>query len=304
MNYQKTPRPPSVEWITLAMLAGNYLLWFGLLHLHQDYPLASVPLLGLCLAMHLSLQHELIHGHPTRIAWFNDLLGTPPIGLIYPYAEFKRSHLEHHRDERLTTPGVDPESFFHARARWQRMGVLTRAVWWSNMTLLGRLLINPVRSAAGMAELCLRHLLGGTPAQRLLWIGHLLGVAAVLWFVLSVFAIPLWAYLVAVHMGHALISLRSFYEHRVADEPAERIVVVESCRFFQVLFLNNNFHAVHHRYPGLPWYHLKGRFQQERDETLARNGGFHFTGYREWLRFLIRPVAPPVWPGPPAEPGA
>ena len=295
MKLQETP-VPSVEWLTLAMLAGNYLLWFGLLILHQDYPLVSVPLLGLCLAMHLSLQHELIHGHPTRITWFNDLLGTPPISLVYPYAEYKRSHLEHHKDEQLTTPGVDPESFFHTREHWNRMGPLSKALWWANMTLLGRLLINPVRSAVNMAVLCARQLLGGTPIQRLNWTGHILGVAAVLWLVHSVFSVPIWAYLIAAHMGHALISMRSFYEHRVANDPMKRIVVVESCRFFQILFLNNNFHAVHHRYPGLPWYRLKARFHRERDDTLERNGEFYYSGYLKWLRFLVRPVAPPVYP--------
>ncbi len=301
MSKQASYPIPTVEGLTLALVIAHYLLWWGLLNLYPSQPLLSVGLLGLCLAWHLSIQHELIHGHPTRIAWLNDLLGLPPISLIYPYAEFKRSHLQHHRNELLTIPGVDPESFFHSPERWQTMGRISRAFWWINMTLLGRLIIHPLRSGMHMVGLCGRQLVDGTAWQRWVWASHLVGVSAVLWCVHSLFTMPIWAYLIAVYLGHALISLRSFYEHRAEDPPPQRSVVVESGPFFQLLFLNNNFHAVHHRYPGLPWYQLRAKFRRERKDTLRRNGNFYFTGYAQWLRYLLRPVASPVCRNVPIE---
>lgn len=294
---------PNIEWLTLAMVGLNYGAWFAILKLYTTMPAVSVILLGLCLAMQLSLQHELIHGHPTRHGRFNDLLGSPPITLIYPYQEYKRSHLAHHQDEVLTVPESDPESFFRTAEQWRTTSPAMRAIHWANMTLLGRLLINPVWSAARMSRLGWRRLRSGTASDRMEWLAHIGGIILVLWLAGAVFGMPFWAYLVSVHLGHALINLRSFYEHRIADEPAKRIVIVESCRFFRLLYLCNNFHAIHHRYPGLPWYRIENRYRAQRAAVLRDNGRFLFRGYSDWLRFLVRPIASPVHPARLAAPG-
>ena len=290
-----------VEWPTVGLLLGNYLAWFLLLAVYPLAPPLVILLLGLCLAMHLSLQHELIHGHPTRSSGFNDLLGSPPIALVYPFPVYKASHLRHHRDEFLTVPGVDPESFFHTADEWQHRGTALRALGWVNMTLLGRLLLNPIHGLMAMAALCLDQLRHGRNRQRLVWIFHVTGIALVLWLVVDGFGVPWWAYLISVHIGHALISLRSFFEHRFAQDPEKRIVVVESCGLFSLLFLYNNYHAVHHKYPGLPWYRIRSVFQQEAVRLLEKNGGFHYTGYSGWIRYLVTPVASPVYPSMPTD---
>ena len=44
---------------------------------------AATPPLILLGAWHLSLQHELLHGHPTRSAFVNKLLGYPPPTFIH-----------------------------------------------------------------------------------------------------------------------------------------------------------------------------------------------------------------------------
>ncbi len=302
MQNVSTNEIPTIEWLTLAMVAMNYAAWWGLLQLYGTAPIVVMPLLGLCLAMQLSLQHELIHGHPTRHVWINDLLGSPPITLIFPYWEYKRSHLAHHQDELLTIPETDPESFFHTAESWQQMSTPRRALHWTNMTLLGRLILNPLRSAANMTVLAATQFRGGSARERFGWLLHFVGIGAVLWLVGSVYGVPIWAYLMAVHIGHALISLRSFFEHRIADEPSKRIVIVESNRFFRLLFLCNNFHAVHHRHPGLPWYRIEKRYRNDQEDIMNSNGGFHFRGYGDWLRYLVKPVSSPVHPARLAAP--
>ncbi len=62
------------------------------------------------------LQHELLHGHPTRNAAFNRFLGLLPLAVWYPFDEYKRSHLAHHEEAHLTYPGIDPESNYLAPA--------------------------------------------------------------------------------------------------------------------------------------------------------------------------------------------
>jgi fatty acid desaturase len=49
----------------------------------------------------LSVQHELLHGHPTRWTSLNKVLGYAPFAVWYPYTLYRDSHLLHHRDEDL-----------------------------------------------------------------------------------------------------------------------------------------------------------------------------------------------------------
>ena len=68
--------------------------------------------------LHSSLQHEALHGHPTRSAALNEALVFLPLGLLFPYRRFKALHLRHHNDSALTDPYDDPESFYYAIADW------------------------------------------------------------------------------------------------------------------------------------------------------------------------------------------
>ena len=285
-----------IEWRTAALVVATYAAWWLVIANFDAAPLLLTPVLLYVLTFHTSLVHELIHGHPTKFTWLNDLMGTPPIALIYPYAVFKETHLKHHFNEDLTLPGVDPESFYFHPDDWQRKTVFHRALAWVNMTLAGRLLLNPMFSVIDMVKLCLTHLSAGSIRQKLIWVIHIPAIAGVLYIATVYYAVPLWIYLLCAYIAHSVISLRSFFEHRAVGEPEQRIVIVDACGFFKFLFLNNNFHSTHHRYPHLPWYEVENRFRAERDTELQKNGNFYFSGYRDWLQFLFRPVNSPIHP--------
>ncbi|VFT07858.1 fatty acid desaturase [Pseudomonas aeruginosa] len=55
--------------------------------------------------LHMSLQHELIHGHPARWPAFNALPGYLSLAAWYPCPLYRDGHLRHHLDDRLTYPG-------------------------------------------------------------------------------------------------------------------------------------------------------------------------------------------------------
>ncbi|WP_411829006.1 fatty acid desaturase family protein [Paraburkholderia kururiensis] len=64
------------------------------------------------------------------------------------------------------------------------------------------------------------------------------------------------------------------------------------------MVLNNNYHAVHHALPFVPWFALRAVYLDRRDDYLARNGGFLVKGYGEWFRHHAwTPVAHAVHPG-------
>jgi fatty acid desaturase len=96
-----------------------------------------------------------------------------------------------------------------------------------------------------------------------------------------------------------LAMLRSFYEHRPAEAPAHRVVINEAGWFWRLLYLNNNYHAVHHEAPDLPWYGIRGRYLAERGAVLRRNGGFLVEGYGALLRrYALRTIDSPIHPQP------
>ncbi|MGI9316951.1 MAG: fatty acid desaturase [bacterium] len=287
-----------IEWRTLSLVIATYTAWWLVVANFNALPILTAPLLLLVLAFHTSLVHELIHGHPTNYPWLNDFMGTPPIALIYPYAVFKDTHLRHHYNQDLTLPGVDPESFYCCRDTWQKKSEFKRKLAWMNMTLAGRLILNPMFSLIQMLKLCASQLATGSLKQKLTWIIHIPACAVVLYIATVHYSVPLWIYLLCAYCAHSVIGLRAFFEHRTAEEPDERIVIVDACGFFKFMYLNNNFHATHHRYPGMPWYEIEKQFRRDSQSVLQRNGNFYYSGYRDWLHYLFRPVASPVHPFP------
>ncbi len=109
---------------------------------------------------------------------------------------------------------------------------------------------------------------------------------------------PLWLYLLAfVYAGASLTSLRSFAEHRFAEDPTHRTAIVERAGLFGLLFLHNNLHVLHHLRQHEPWYRLPALYKANREALLARNGGLVYDGYGEVARrFLFRPHDAPRYP--------
>jgi fatty acid desaturase len=127
---------------------------------------------------------------------------------------------------------------------------------------------------------------------------HILGCLPVIFWISVICGIPLVAYLLLfVYPGISLTLLRSFAEHRARSEVSERMAIVESGPLMSLLYLNNNLHYLHHREPQVAWYHLPARWRAERDQVLAANGGYHFSGYAEVIRRHALTAREPIaWP--------
>jgi fatty acid desaturase len=293
----------------MALLAACHAVWLAAGLLHAAAPWLAIPLLALAIVLHSSLQHEAIHRHPTPSEGWNELLVSLPLGLLIPWRRYRETHLAHHVDSRITDPYDDPESFYLAAADHRRLPRAVRLLLAANATLAGRLLLGPAIAAARFllteARLGLRLLGPAARDWRKAWALHALGLAPVLGLVHFVFAMPFAAYLGAVYLGMALLALRGFAEHRWADAPEARTVIVERSRLGW-LFLNNNLHLVHHRHPQLAWYALPAAYRAGRAEWLALNGGYVYSGYGAMLRAhglrAKEPVVHPVLgaPGSPA----
>ncbi len=284
-----------IEWPTWLLVIAVYSSWVALIATGEQLPqILQFALLLLVMTLFSSLSHELIHGHPTSNQALNDAFGVMPLSL-FPYYEYKHSHLVHHIDEHLTEPGVDPESFFVSHQKWQTLSPLKRNLTTFNMSLIGRLLIGPVYTLIGLTKKFIEDVSSRSGFKIVQWASYLIGVIAILFLVNSV-GISIWLYCAAAYCSLSVIAIRSFYEHRPDLDPAKRTVAVSSCAFFQLLYLCNNFHTAHHKHPKMPWYKLYAEYKNNEDSYLINNGHFYFTGYRSWIKYLFRPVANPIHP--------
>jgi len=285
------------EWPTWLALLACYSSWAICILAYQAIGVPAFIPMALAVAFHSSLQHEVLHGHPTRNSRINEALVWLPLGLYIPYRRFRELHLRHHNDARLTDPYDDPESFYFDEGDFTRLGPVTRALLTVNATFAGRMVIGPALSLWGFSRTELRAARAGDRHVQNAWAHHFAGLALVVPLIMWL-GVPLWLYaLLAAYPGMSLIMVRSFIEHRAHEDPKQRSAVVESGPFFSLLFLNNNLHRVHHARPGVAWFCLPALYRAERDRYLAENGGYLIGGYSEVVRrWLFRRREPVVHP--------
>lgn len=273
--------------------------WFATLAYWKTLGLLPTTLLMIWFTTwYMSLQHELIHGHPTRVPIVNHLLGLMPLAVWYPFGLYRDSHLQHHRNEHLTFPDEDPETYYFSRERWQRFSPWQRRIISLRNTFPGRVLIGPAIDIVQTVASMLSTFLWGETKAMLMWLVHgILLIAVFSWMRQVDFSIGYFLLAVS-YPALSLTKIRSFLEHRAADDPQARSAINEAALIWRVLFLNLNYHSVHHNLPGVPWYGLRKIYLQYREGYLQLNHGFLIGGYREWLRrFLFRSVDVNVHPG-------
>ncbi len=287
------------EWPTWLLLFGVYAGWFAIVLGSGGLGLWwSTLLLIPLLVLWLSVQHELLHGHPTRWAALNKILGYAPFAVWYPYTLYRDSHLLHHRDEDLTLPGRDPESRYLSAAQWQGSSLFERGLHWLNKTVLGRFLLGAPLALLALAWDEVQRLKTGERQAWSMWLSHGTVTLLMLLFIGRYSVLPIWHYLLLVSVPALSIAMiRSYYEHRPHAEPEQRTVINEAAWPWRWLFLNLNLHLVHHDLPGLAWYDLPRAYHARREQWLARSGGFLVQGYGQlWRRHGVKAIDSPRHP--------
>jgi fatty acid desaturase len=273
-----------IEWPTVALAAAIYGGWLAVTWWHAMLPGWLLVIAGGWLvAWHGSLQHETIHGHPTRSARINALIGGVPLALWLPYAAYHRTHLAHHASPSITDPYDDPESRYLTKADgW--IGIATRGIGRAEASLMGRLVLGPPLTVLRFLVTERRRAASDPAAVAREWIPHLVAVGVLIGW-LAICRLDLGRYLLLfVYPGTALSLLRSFAEHRADPVPGRRVALVERAGPLALLYLNNNLHAAHHHAPGLAWYALPAFHRRHRSALIADNGGLLYAGYGDIAR--------------------
>ncbi len=273
---------PIDEWPTFALIFGcsaGILLLTGFGNHISLW--VFVPGLSLLLALHSSLQHEALHGHPTRFPIINELLVFIPFGLFLPYRRFRDTHIQHHFDPNLTDPYDDPETNFQDPVVWAQTGTIMRLVYVFNNTLLGRMLIGPMISFLSFYKADAKLILSGDRKVILAYFLHFIGLIPFVYWLVYFSNTPFLAILFAAYLAISVLKIRTFLEHRAHENCSARSVIIEDRGFLALLFLNNNFHAVHHKCPKLAWYNIPANYAAHKAEYLLENDGYRYLSYRQ-----------------------
>lgn len=290
----------SPEWITVGLIVACYAAWLAVIFwLADGYLWAAVPAMALVAALHSSLTHEALHGHPFRWQWVNEAMMALPLTLFIPFNRFRDLHLAHHQDSNLTDPYDDPESNYLDPRVWSKLPGWKQRVFAANNTLMGRILLGPAISESAFLKDEWQGARRGDRAILTAWALHLPGLIIVLWIVAHA-SMPILAFVLSAYMGLGLVKIRTFLEHRAHEKARARTVIVEDRGPLAFLFLNNNLHVVHHMNPTAPWYHLPTLYRSGKERYLACNETYVYRSYRQIFKeFFWRakdPVAHPLWP--------
>ena len=287
------------EWPTWLLIPAVYGMWFATLYWSHTLGLmATTLLLLLSCTWYMSLQHELVHGHPTRHRGLNKLLGFAPLAVWFPYTLYLESHLRHHNDAHLTQPGIDPETHYVSDEVWQRSGWFMRALFVHRKRFWGRFVFGPAMAISSVLDEAVTQIRDGNYKYVPMWSLHIAMLIGMLTAIQAWTDIAAWYYLLVVaYPALSLAMVRSYYEHRAAEDCKHRIAINEASLPMRLLYLNNNYHLVHHDMPTLPWYLLARVYRTDREAYIARSGGFRLGGYLELARrFGLTPVDAPVHP--------
>lgn len=271
------------EWLTFLLICCCTASYATVTFFATATNYISLLLLPIIVTFHSSLQHEALHGHPFKNPLLNELMIFMPIGLFVPYRRFRDTHIAHHNDEILTDPYDDPETNYLDPKVWVTLSAPMQKFLRFNNTLFGRMLVGP---AIGMfwfyrGDLC-KHQAGEKNITSA-YVLHFIGLVPVILWVMYC-DIPFLLYILCAYLGLSLLRIRTFLEHRAHEAAKGRSVVIEDRGFFAFLFLNNNFHIVHHDFPGVPWHAMPKLYACRKQDVLARNRNYVYASYGEIFR--------------------
>ena len=274
-----------IELPTLGLILLTYTAWTALVTQGHNLPiLLWVVLFALNLTLFLSVNHEVIHGHPTRNATVNRLLLLFPLGWVFPYERFRDTHMQHHKTDELTDPFDDPESWYYPKLAYEEMNAIIRATLTFNNTLFGRMLIGPIIS---VSKFYISEIIQIATDKHMrwylvrVWSLHFALVAMLVSFIISYSAVSIWSYFIASYLGLSVLLIRTYLEHQASEGHAERTVIIEKCCPLAFLFLYNNLHAVHHEKPGIPWYELPDFYRTNSHWLKQLNNHYIYASYGE-----------------------
>ena len=253
-------RIPSNAWPTIAV-AGISILGVALAvaYAHAGViPMAlGAPIAFVCAFAAFTPMHDASHRSVSRNVLVNEIVGRlMSLVLAAPFSAFRHVHLEHHKhtnDEEL-----DPDHYSGRGPRW------TLPLRWLTQDLHYDVVV--VRSWGQFSRSARFEIV----VNFAVLIGLIAGLSAA-----GFGSAVLFCWLLPARLAIGALSFSFDYlphvPHRTkaADDryEATRILLAPG---LTTLFLYQNYHLIHHLYPGVPFYRYQKIFAQRKDKLLAR----------------------------------
>ncbi len=214
-------------WVPLAVVQGFAIFDFTVL-------------------LHEVVHHTVFEGRHPRAERVLGFLYAVPSGLSA--SQFTRWHLDHHAE--LGSEEADPKRHHlspKVNARWFKLLYCTPALF--------PIYFRAARREAATYDAGLRRRIA---AERRVSIGVHLAVIGFLW-ALAGLGVALRTWIVPVFFVFPIaFTLNRLGQHYDIDpdDAAKWSTLVKGSRFWDLVFLNSNYHLEHHYFPGVPFYRL------------------------------------------------
>jgi beta-carotene hydroxylase len=246
---------PAIAWPTLALATGALALWALALYTNLPYGLGIV-IATLCAYICFTPMHDATHGATSHSSWFNQFLGTlVGLPLMAPFSAFRVIHLQHHKHTNEVK--YDPDRWSGTGPTWflpVKWFTQDLHYYWFYFCFLKR----PLKERLQVCfELTLMGILTWSLAQALGWST-----------ILSHFILP-------ARLASAALAFAFDYLPHVPHQIPAKVDRFAATRImlnpiFNYLFLNQNYHLVHHLYPAVPFYRYPLAWQQKEKQLRAQ----------------------------------
>jgi beta-carotene hydroxylase len=260
MSVRDSFKAPATAWPTILLaLACLSLLAFALLGVMFDVtpPLMGGALSFVAIFAAFTPLHDATHRAVSRTRWVNEAIGrVSSLCLLSPFAAFRAMHLEHHKH--TNDPHRDPDHYSGRGAWW------ALPLRWVTQDLHYYLRIVGAwhsRPRAERVEVVLSVAVFASLLGALTWAGY--GEAVLL------------AWVIPARLAIAALSFSFDYLPHVPHQTpasedrfaATRILIAPS---LSVLFLFQNYHLIHHLYPGVPFYRYRAVYHAQAQSLAAK----------------------------------
>lgn len=252
---------PVVAWPTLLLSFGAVFLWMLSAALFHAQMITAGLALFLCFVASFAAFtpfHDAAHQSIARSHWINEVVGRICALLLFgPFPAFRYVHLEHHK---YTNDPADDPDFWSGRGptwllplRW-----LSQDFHYYYFVTLRR----KERPAGELVESALTLLAIAVAVVIAMLSGH--G-----WEVFLCWVLPSRLALLALAFSFDYLPHRP-HQVKSADNPylATRILLSP---VLTVLFIYQNYHLIHHLFPGIPFYRYAKAWKLRREDLIARN---------------------------------
>jgi fatty acid desaturase len=262
-------RAPKVAGPTLLLALGVVVFWVSAAILEaMDLvsPILSFLISTLAAYAAFTVAHDAAHRSVARAPWINEGVGRLSAWILTgPFPALKEAHLAHHRD--VNDPDKDPDHYSASQHAWQ-----LPLRWWTQdlyyyVWFFRRW--NKIKVAVRVETLatlvCLIAVIGFGVSQG--WTRELL----LYWLLPARLAIGM--------LSFAFDWLPQHPHSILGRQDRFRATHITEGPLFNVLFLFQNLHQVHHMYPGIPFYRYQRVWEAKRAEWVAKGVRVQRFGY-------------------------